>query len=215
MSSGTAIFAVGSQTATISIPIVGDAAVEPNETFTVLLSNPVGVTFGDNAAVITITNDDAPAAVAVSAAATDSSGSEQGPDPIVFTVSRTGPTGAALIVNVGWTGAAASGDYTIAVAGGTLSADRATLTIAAGATTATLTVTPVNDTALESTGAGHADRSRRCRLHTRRDGIRGGHDRRQRRRISVAATDAAGAEQAADTIISTSRAPATPRDPAQ
>ena len=203
VTSGTAIFAVGSQTATISIPIIGDAAIEPNETFTVLLSNPVGVTFGDNAAVITIANDDAPAGVAVSAAATDSSGSEQGPDPVVFTVSRTGSTGAALIVNIGWTGVAASGDYTIAVAGGTLSADHTTLTIAAGATTATLTVTPVNDTALEPTesvtltvlaGAGYTPGATASATGTIADNDVA---------ISVAATDAAGAEQAANTIVFT------------
>ena len=44
-----------------------------------------------------------------------------------------------------------SADYTISVTGGTLSADRATLTFAAGAASATLTVTPVDDTVVEAT----------------------------------------------------------------
>ena len=141
--------------------------------------------------------------MAVSAAATDASGSEQGPDPIVFTVTRTGSTAAALIVNVGWTGAAVAGDYTVAVSGGTLSADRATLTIAAGAATATLTVTPVNDTALESTeavtltvlaGAGYAPGATASATGTIADNDVA---------ISVAATDATGAEQAANTIVFT------------
>ena len=153
--------------------------------------------------MITIANDDTPSSVAVSVAATDASGSEQGPDPVVFTVSRTGSTAAALIVNLGWTGAATSGDYTVAVSGGTLSADRATLTIAAGAATATLTVTPVNDIALEPSeavtltvlsGAGYAPGAAASASGTIADNDVA---------ISVTATDAAGAEQAANVIVFT------------
>ena len=39
-------------------PIVGDIAVEPNETFTVTLTGPVGATLLDGTATGTITNDD-------------------------------------------------------------------------------------------------------------------------------------------------------------
>ena len=41
-------------------------------------------------------------------------------------------------------------DYTVSVSGGTLSADRLKLTLAAGATTATITITPIDDAAIES-----------------------------------------------------------------
>ena len=158
------------------------AAIEPNETFTVLLSNPVGVTFGDNAAVITIANDDAPAGVAVSAAATDSSGSEQGPDPLVFTVSRTGSTAAALIVNLGWTGAAAVrrlhgrrvGRHPL---GRPRDADDRRRRGDCDAHR-----DPGQRHRPRVHRVRHADRPRRCRLRTRRDGIRDRHDRRQRRR---------------------------------
>ena len=106
-------------------------------------------------------------------------------------------------MNIGWTGAAVAADYTVAVSGGTLSADRTTLTIAAGAATATLTVTPVNDTALESTeavtvtvlaGPGYAPGATASATGTVADNDVA---------LSVAATDATGAEQAANAIVFT------------
>ena len=47
------------QTSTqILVNIVGDTTFEGDETFTLTLSDPVGVTIGDSSAVGTITNDD-------------------------------------------------------------------------------------------------------------------------------------------------------------
>jgi hypothetical protein len=51
-------FAIGEQTKTISIPVVGDLSDEPNETFAVNLSNPVNVVLEDTQAIATIQNDD-------------------------------------------------------------------------------------------------------------------------------------------------------------
>jgi Ca2+-binding RTX toxin-like protein len=56
---GTVSFAAGESSKTIVVNVAGDAAVEPNETFTVTLSNPSGGTLGTATAVGTITNDDA------------------------------------------------------------------------------------------------------------------------------------------------------------
>jgi dockerin type I repeat protein len=42
----------------LQFTINGDKAVEPNETFVVNLSNPIGGVLADNQAVVTITNDD-------------------------------------------------------------------------------------------------------------------------------------------------------------
>ncbi|MEY2474746.1 MAG: TolB protein [Actinomycetota bacterium] len=57
--SGDLSFDVGVTTKTISVPIAGDTAVEPNETFTVALSAPTGeTTLGDATGTGTITNDD-------------------------------------------------------------------------------------------------------------------------------------------------------------
>lgn len=61
---GTARFSAGQSVATIIIPIVNDAFVEPDETFTVTLSSPVGVALANppTATVTIIDNDAAPAA---------------------------------------------------------------------------------------------------------------------------------------------------------
>ncbi len=57
--SGTLTILSGSSSASISVPITGDTAVEGNETFTLTLSNPVNATLGAPAtATGTINNDD-------------------------------------------------------------------------------------------------------------------------------------------------------------
>ncbi len=57
--SGTITFAPGVTTQTVHVGVIGDTAVEPNETFTVTLSAPSGVTIAKATAIGTITNDDA------------------------------------------------------------------------------------------------------------------------------------------------------------
>jgi hypothetical protein len=57
--SGTLTFGAGVTTQTLSIALVTDSVVEPNETFSVLLSNPVNATIADGTGVATIVNDDA------------------------------------------------------------------------------------------------------------------------------------------------------------
>jgi hypothetical protein len=63
---GTAVgriqFAVGETAKTFTIPIVDDALVEGDETFTVNLTSPTGATLGTNTAIMTIVdNDSSPA----------------------------------------------------------------------------------------------------------------------------------------------------------
>ena len=57
--SGTLVFAPGQTTKTVAVPIVGDTTYEPDETFTLTLSNSVNATLGTATATGTITNDDA------------------------------------------------------------------------------------------------------------------------------------------------------------
>ena len=58
-------------------------------------------------------------------------------------------------MNLTWSGTATYGtDYTVTASGGTLSANGQQLTLASGASTATLTVTPVDDPAAEATETG-------------------------------------------------------------
>ncbi|WP_338503746.1 Calx-beta domain-containing protein [Sphingomonas kaistensis] len=59
--SGTVTFADGQTSATIRIPVTGDLAIEPNETFSVLLTSPVGgATISDGLGIGTIRNNDFP-----------------------------------------------------------------------------------------------------------------------------------------------------------
>jgi Calx-beta domain-containing protein/hemolysin type calcium-binding protein len=60
--SGTLVFAPGQTSQTVAVPVIGDTAFEPDETFTLTLSNPVNATLGTATATGTITNNDAPTA---------------------------------------------------------------------------------------------------------------------------------------------------------
>lgn len=67
---GTLTFAPGETTKAIVVSVVGDTAVEPDETFTLTLTDPVGATIATGSATGTISNDDIASPV--------SSGSYQG-----------------------------------------------------------------------------------------------------------------------------------------
>jgi len=62
--SGTITFAPGTTTRTITVSVLGDTAVEANETFSVALSSPSGATIATGTASGTILNDDQPPAQA-------------------------------------------------------------------------------------------------------------------------------------------------------
>jgi choice-of-anchor B domain-containing protein len=55
---GTAVLPAGSTSASLVCEVVGDLDDEPNESFTVDLSNPVNATLADPQAVVSITDDD-------------------------------------------------------------------------------------------------------------------------------------------------------------
>ena len=79
----------------------------------------------------------------VNIAATDNSASEAGADPAVFTLTRYGPTTASLTV------AYALDAVTNSVSASDIQPLSGTVTIPAGAATATITVTPIDDTEVE------------------------------------------------------------------
>ena len=58
LTAGTLTFAVGETSKTIDISVIGDAAVEPDETVVVTLSNPVSAAVAVASGTGTITNDD-------------------------------------------------------------------------------------------------------------------------------------------------------------
>jgi Calx-beta domain/RTX calcium-binding nonapeptide repeat (4 copies) len=132
-------FAAGETTKTITVAITGDTVFEADETFFVNLSGAVGGVIADSKGQGTIANND----TIVSVLATDNTASETATDVGTFTLTRTGILTSALTVNYTIAGTATNGtDYT---------SIPLTATFAAGSATATLTVTPTNDTIFEGT----------------------------------------------------------------
>ena len=135
--SSTLTIQAGSETGTITVPILDDALDEPTETFTVRLSNPTNATISDDEGVGTITDNNAPPSLSIEdATVTEASGAEA-----VFTVTLSGVSGRDVTV------AYATSNGT-AVAGSDYTATSSTLTISAGTPTGTITV-PILDDALD------------------------------------------------------------------
>ena len=138
----TITFAAGASTATLTIDPTADTTIEANETVALTLVAGTGYNRGTTTAVTgTITNDDPTITLAVA----PSSVTEDGTTNLVYTFTRTGITTNALTVNYGINGTADSTDYTGATPG-----TGKTITFAAGASTATLTIDPTADTTIES-----------------------------------------------------------------
>lgn len=140
--SGTLTFAPGETVKTFIVPILDDSVIESAKTVVVTLANPTGSALNANSAyTITVADDDLPV---VSIVATDPNAAEAGLDPGVFTISRTGPTVDPLNVTVARSGSAVPADFTIFDSNSSF-----TVTIPSGSASATVTVTPVNDTTNE------------------------------------------------------------------
>ncbi|MCE9517064.1 MAG: cellulase family glycosylhydrolase, partial [Mycobacterium sp.] len=77
-SSGTITFAPGVTTQTVHVDVIGDAAIEPNETFSVNLSAPSGLAIARATAIGTILNDDVVAAPTPGLSISDAAATEPG-----------------------------------------------------------------------------------------------------------------------------------------
>ncbi len=139
---GQLTFASGSNTPqTITVPITPDNDVEPDETFTLQLSNAVGATLGNAAGTATIQNDDTFLPVITLAAGLNASEpSTNG----TFILSRTGATSGGLVVNL----SAPTGTGTTSV---DYQALGTTATFAPGSSTAIVTLQPIDDDLYEGT----------------------------------------------------------------
>ncbi len=136
-------FAPGTTTAPFSVALVDDEINELDETFTVTLSNPTGATIADATATGTITGD-ANTLIGIAGATAREGGN------LSFTLTRTGDLTAAS--TVAWTTgddpssgakkATAGTDYTAVLTA-------RTVTFAANAATATITVTSLADALVE------------------------------------------------------------------
>ena len=138
---GTVSFAAGETSKTITVNVAGDATVEPNENFTVTLSNPsAGTTIGTAAATSTILNDDSSATPTLVTAVNVGGGQVTASNGVVFqadagpttggaasqvfstTAGIAGTTDDALFQDERWT-PGGSYTYEIAVANGTYQVD--------------------------------------------------------------------------------------------
>jgi hypothetical protein len=130
-------FAVGSATATMTLTPQFDGLLEGNETATMTIGSTSGYALSTAAATLTIIDADQPV---VTVAVSDASCSEAGPDPGAFTITRSVVTASPLVVALtrGGTATAAS-DYT------STPSSLATVTIPANASSATVTITPIDD----------------------------------------------------------------------
>ena len=133
--SGLVTIPAGLASATATVAPVNDPDFEGSETVDVTVLPDGAYTVGAlSSATITIADNDRPTVTIV---ATDASASEAGPDTGTFTITRTGPTTATLRVTFTATGSATGGaDYPVL-------GNQITMPI--GASTATLTVTPIAD----------------------------------------------------------------------
>lgn len=138
---GTVTFAAGETIKTVSVSIVGDAAIEDTETFTVNLANSSGPEIAKNQGTGTILNDDVAPPVVSIEDVTQNEGST-GITDFVFTVkldhASTGP------VTVQATTAADT-----ATTDSDFTPDSRTITFAAGVTEETFTVRVNGDTVVE------------------------------------------------------------------
>ncbi len=139
----TVNFAPGSSTAVVNVSVIGDTAVEANETFSVNLSNPSGAAITDGQGIGTITNDDSTSISIGDVAVTEGN---SGTTNASFTVTLAGAVQGGFTVPVSSVNgsAIAPSDYT-AVAGG------ASLTFTGNAgETRQVTVAVVGDTIVEA-----------------------------------------------------------------
>jgi urease beta subunit len=139
-STGTVTFAPGQTTQTVTIPVVGDALVEGDETFLVNLSNAQNATIADGQAIGTIANDDAATLSINDITLVEGN---LGTVNAQFTVSLSAAS--TSTVTVGY----ATADGT-AAAGSDYQAGTGTVTFAPGQTTQTVTVPVAGDAVVEA-----------------------------------------------------------------
>ncbi|MCB1094216.1 MAG: hypothetical protein KDN22_01435 [Verrucomicrobiae bacterium] len=131
---GIATFAVGTDSVTVSVPVLNDQIDEPDtETFTLTLSTPVNLTIADASGTATITDDDLPPAVSIADAT-----AAEGSAGLVFVVSIAGTS-----VQAGSVSYATSNGT--ALAGSDYTAASGTLSIPAGTTTLSIPVQVIDD----------------------------------------------------------------------
>ena len=144
LTSGTLTFTAGDTSETITVPVRGDTTDEPDETVVVTLSGAVNATIGTASETGTITDDDATPKVtlALSRAAVAESGTTNSTS-VTASLNHASSERTTITVSAAPGTAASATDYRLS--------PQRTLTIAAGATSSsgTVTITAVDNTADE------------------------------------------------------------------
>ncbi|HEY3694278.1 Calx-beta domain-containing protein [Phenylobacterium sp.] len=148
--SGKVFFGGGEASKTIWIPVAGDTAAEPNESFTVTLSNPSGATITGATAQGVIQNDDAApgATLALGPATVSHLEGDSGSTAFLYTVTRSGDLSGAGSAAWAVSGSGANPANAADFAGGVLPSG--VVNFAAGQSSATVTVNAAGDAAVET-----------------------------------------------------------------
>ena len=144
---GTVVIPANQTTKVVEIDPVVDAAIEGNETVVLTLTPAAAysVSAGANAATGTITDDDPQVSVKVA----PSSVAENGTTNLVYTFTRTGSTANALTANFTVGGSATFNTDYAATGAASFDATTGSVTFAAGQATASVTLDPTGDRAVE------------------------------------------------------------------
>ena len=179
--SGTVSFAAGETSKTITVNVAGDTVVEPDEGFTVTLSNPAAsTTIGTATASGTIRNDETSrASLSIAALSADKVEGQSGSTAFTFTVTRGGNT--SIASSAGWavTGSGANPAAASDFAGSVLPSG--TVSFTAGQTSKTITVNVAGETVVESDEGFTVTLSNPSSECDDRDGRGNGHDPQRRR----------------------------------
>jgi hypothetical protein len=135
-------FAPGETVKTVTVQVNGDLLPEAVETFALVLENPTGGTIGSPRTIVTITDDDTPPELSVSATPGSQAEGNSGNKPYTFTVKLSRAATVPVTVNYSTGGGTATvgTDYTAATG---------TLTFAVGETSKTVVVNALGDTQVE------------------------------------------------------------------
>ena len=165
--SGTVSFAAGETSKVITVNVQGDTTVEPDENFTVTLSNATnGATITTATAIGTIQNDDA-AVPTLAIAATSASQTEgnSGSKAFTFTVTRSVNTTGTNNVNWAVTGTGTNPANATDFVGSVLPSG--TVSFAAGETSKVITVNVQGDTTVEPADRGTSKLKSLCSIKYR------------------------------------------------
>ncbi len=134
---GTVNFAATDDTQTITVNLVDDAVFEADETFNVVLSNPVGATLSDDTGLGTVQNDDAAPSFSIADVTVNEN---DGTAVLTVTISEAVPKAMTVDYALSGVNATSGADYTDSTG---------TVTIAAGQTTANIVIGVLNDDIFE------------------------------------------------------------------